>query len=497
LRRLDEFEAKPLDGTDGAVSPFFSPDGQWIAYDDHHNRKLKKVVIGGGVPVTLAEAPDFRGGTWTEDGQIIFAPDYADGLYRIPASGGTAERLTTPDPNEGEQGHLWPQILPGDRAVIFSTSGRSPRLKALHLSNGRQSVVRGVSGLARYCPAGSLLYARAWSLYSVRFDAERFTVEGPHEMVASEVWQSGMGTSQFAVADNGVVADSSGKWDTHKLQPVWVTREGREQALPLPPRNYHELGVSRDGTRVVLTSYVRNHPDMWVYDAVHGTTTDITGEQAGRNPLWVGGDRDALFYQTPQGLFYRTAGVEEPIGRGRMPQLRKMTDSSPDGRHLLVQWSDPNDLAGWDDLWTIESAEGGSVLFERADHKQTRAVWSPCGRWIAYESDESGRREIFVKPYPGPGFRVAVTPDGGREPLWSPDGKELYYRNRGKIMAARLQTEPEFRVVETEELFDDRYYSCILCRAWDIAPDGRFLMLYDPQHAAQEQIRVMLDWRAH
>ena len=163
-----------------------------------------------------------------------------------------------------------------------------------------------------------------------------------------------------------------------------------------------------------------------------------------------------------------------------------------------MQLSDPNDFGGWLDLWLVGSTDGNypqPVLFERTDHKQARAAWSPCGRWIAYESDEAGRPEIYVKPCPGPGARVAVSPDGGREPLWSPDGKELYYRHDGKIMAAQIAADAEFEVVSTKPLFEDEYYSCIMCKTYDVAPDGRFLLLSGPHTAEQPPIRVVLRWR--
>ena len=497
IRPLDRFDSRSLDGTEGAVSPFFSPDGQWIGYDDHHNRKLKKVAVGGGVPVTLAEVPDFRGGAWMADGQIILAPDVRAGLYRISDTGGTLERITAPDPNEGEWAHLWPQALPDSRTVLFSVSGGSPRLEALQLSTGRRHVVLERGGSARYDGRGHLLYGRDWSLYAVRFDPKRFAVEGPHRMVASEVWQSGMRTSQFAVAANGVLAYVPGKWDTHKLQPVWVDRDGRQEPLTLPPRNYHEVRVSPDGTRIALCSFVGNNSDMLIFDAIHGTTANVAADQNGQHPVWVPGDPSALFYRTPQGLYsWKTEG-QEPKSWGQILNLGKLTDSSPDGRQLLVQRSDPNDFAGWHDLWTIGFADGNClepVLFERTDHGQKNAMWSPCGRWVAYESDESGRIEIYVKPYPGPGPKVLVSPDGGREPLWSPDGKELYYRNRSGVVAAEIETDPQFRVVATETLFDGEFYSCVLCRTWDIAPDGRFLMLHDPETSGSEYVHIVLDW---
>ncbi|MBN2128879.1 MAG: serine/threonine-protein kinase [Sedimentisphaerales bacterium] len=498
VRPLDGFDARALEGTEGAVSPFFSPDGQWIAYDDHHSRKLKKVAIDGGVPVTLADAPDFRGGTWTAGGDIIFVPEVDDGLYRMPASGGTPERMTTPDPNKGERRHLWPQILPDNDSVLFTCIGSPRRFEVLSLGTGRRHALMDGGGFAHYdSSTRHLLYARDWSLYAVRLDVGRLRVQGPHRMVASEVWQSSAGTSQFAIAANGILAYIPGKWDTRKLRPVWVTRDGRQEPLALPPHNYQDVRISPNGDKVALCSYASSTPHIWVYDKNRGTTTDITGEQRSFDPTWAGGDPDTLFYGTPNGLASWSTEGQTPMRWGRIPYFRKLCDCSPDGRNLLIQLDDPNGFQGWHDLWTVASADGNDpqpVPFERTHHKQARAVWSPCGRWIAYESDEAGRHGVYVKPYPGPGARVAVSPEGGREPLWSPDGKELYYRHKGRMMAVQIETKSDFKVVSIEPLFDDVYYSCIMSKTCDIGPDGRFLMLADPHASEQSQIRVVLHW---
>jgi len=499
IRPLGGFDAHALEGTEGAASPFFSPDGQWIAYDDHHSRKLKKVAIDGGVPVTLADAPDFRGGTWTAGGEIVFAPEVDDGLYRMPASGGTPERMTAPDPNKGERHHLWPQILPDNDSVLFTCSGSPWRFEVLSLGTGQRHVLMNGGGFAHYdSSTGHLLYARDWSLYAVRLDVGRLRVQGPHRMVASEVWQSSAGTSQFAIAANGILAYIPGKWDTRKLRPVWVTRDGRQESLALPPYNYQDVRISPNGDKVALCSYASNTPHVWVYDKNRGTTTDITGEQRVFDFTWAGGDPDTLFYSTPDGLVSWSKEGRTSMRWGRIRYFRKLCDCSPDGRNLLIQLNDPNDFQGWHDLWTVALVDGNDpqpVPFERTHHKQARAVWSPCGRWIAYESDEAGRHEIYVKPYPGPGARVAVSPEGGREPLWSPDGKELYYRQKGRMMAVQIETESDFKVVSIEPLFDDVYYSCIMFKTCDIGPDGRFLMLADPHASEQSQIRVVLHWQ--
>ena len=500
LRSLDAFDVQVLEGTEGAICPFFSPDGQWIGFADHHQRKLKKVAVGGGVPVTLADTPDFRGGTWTADNQIIFTPDFRDGLFRIPASGGSPEPVTIPDPNKGERGHLWPQVLPDGCTVLFlstSSSGEAPALEVVQLNDGHRHVLlKGDYSFARYDGAGHLFYGRAWSLYAVPYEPSSSKLGDSHVMVAPEVWSSSLGVSQFAVASTGALAYVPGKWDTRKVQPVWVDPNGRRDLLRVGVRNYHEARVSEDGTRVALLAYdPGSKPSAWAYDVAQDTTTDVSRGRAILSLVW--GNTGLFYVDRQDGICALAQDWAEPQVLGWTRQLWKIWDCAPDDRKFVVDCSDPNDPHLGHNLWIVSLAQDETLErtpFTRDLSYQRQAAWSPDGRWIAYTSEESGRPEVCVRPYPGPGPKALVSPDGGSEPVWSPDGKELYYRRNGKMIAAQVETNPEFVVLGSKALFEDDFVSCVYCKTYDIAPDGRFLMLYDPRASEQAQIRVVLNW---
>jgi len=510
LRELNEFQAKPLPGTEGAVSPFFSPDGQWVGFADHHQRKLKKVSLKGGEPIILSDSLNFRGGSWGTDDTIIFTPGGTDkerGLWRISASGEGLEKLTFPDPNQGESGHFWPQILPGGKEVLFTnvrTVGLENQIEVYSLKTGQRRPLFKGGTCAQYVPTGHIVYAHTETLYAIRFDIKQFKVFGSAVPVIPDVMIGGSQSAHFAISQDGSLAYVPVVTRSTELRPVWVDRQG--QVVPLPaatPRNYMTVQISPDGTRLAFTIVDAGSPNVWIYDLTRHTLNPLTSDGLSFVPFWELDGKSVLFgsYQAGKVQLFRqnVAGSGKPELLVTFEEiLSSLTSCSPDGKKILVGRYDydPNHPRWDNDIWVVLLEEQNEKYhlrpFIQRNHNQRFGVWSPDGRWIAYTSDETGRWEVYVEEYPGPGTKTMISTEGGYEPVWSQNGEELFYRggrDSPKMIAATIETEPEFRVTQFKTLFES-----INFQSYDVAPDGRFLMIQEPQEPAPLGINVVLNW---
>jgi serine/threonine protein kinase/Tol biopolymer transport system component len=503
LRELDEFEATPLSGTEGAISPFFSPDGEWIGYVDHFQKKLKKVSVRGGQPVILCDCIEFRGGSWGTDGTIIFTPNNREGLWRVSASGEGPEQLTVPDPNQGERGHFWPQILPGGKSVLFTVYGGGRDIEVYSLETGKRHMLFKGGIYARYVPTGHIVYARNNTLYAVRFDVEQLKVVGSSVPVVPDVraTRGESSSAQFAIAQDGTLAYIPLVTRSTELTPVWVDREGRIGPLPAAtPRDYDNVTISPDGKQLAFGI----RADVWIYDLTRDTLTPLTSGGGVNFPVWTPDGKWVVFRSQRGGMYQlfrqNVTGSGEPELLAAFEGiLGRPTCCSPDGKELLVTRYDydPNHPRWNNDICVVSLEQNEKYNlrpFIQRNHNQRQGVWSPDGRWIAYSSDESGRWEVYVEEYPGPGQKVMISTEGGWQPAWSRDGKELFYRWGDKMIATTFETEPDFRVSHFEELFEGRYLCNIIYRNYDVAPDGQFLMIQEPQEPTPLAINIVLNW---
>jgi serine/threonine-protein kinase len=507
VRAMDQLEARPIAGTEGAAGPFFSPDGQWIGFFAVADRVLKKVRIAGGAPLTVCDAsPVARGASWTPDDTIVFAPTQANELYRVPASGGKPQPLATLDKTAGEQAHLWPEVLPGGKAVLFTVktaeSFDEARIAVQPLGQpGKLKILIQGGTHARWAPSGHIVYARAGELLAVPFDLERLEVRGAPLQVAQGVsMDPRTGAAHFALSSSGTLAYVPGGAGGAARSLLWVDRRGNARPITETRRAYNCPALSPDGERLAVTIEGASQ-DIWVDDLSRGTLTRLTFEADEEiGPIWTrDGARLALSIARPgrdPALFWTPAdgsGPPEPLleaGPARFP-----TSFSPRDRVLAYTEEQGRGVA---DIWLLPLDDPAHPRpFLRTPFQESAATFSPDGAWIAYVSNESGRNEVYVQPYPGPGAKRQISTEGGTSPVWAASGRELFYRNGDAMMAVGVTAQPRFSVGLPQLLFRGSYEEPARTdwsRNYDVAPDGQRFVMIRGEESAPTQIHVVLSW---
>jgi serine/threonine-protein kinase len=470
---------------------FMSPDGQWIGFRDGAGT-LKKVSVIGGPAVTLAtlDASAPGGATWGPDGTIILASEsWETGLQRV-SSGGSVEVLTRPDPTQGEADHLWPEMLPDGRSVLFTITAPTGGLGAskvaiLDLQTGKRQVLLNGASHAHYVPSGHLIYGQAGTLQAVAFDLTGRKVRGTPVTVIPDVVTSSRGGVHAVVASDGTLAYLSA--DSAAGTPrtlVWVDRLGNETPLGAPPRPYFLPALSPDGTRVAVYAHDQEE-DIWLWDLSRTTLTRLTRAPGVDNlQVWTPDSKRVIFHSQRTGgrnLFWQAAdGSAEAEPLLESPDTKYPMAVSPDGRQLI--FSEETSQTGIDLMaLQLDGTRRVSPLL-RSKFNERNGTISPNGHWLAYEADDSGRFEIYMRPYPDVNSSLAlVSTDGGTRPLWTRDGKELIYVSpTGALMSVGVKlgstwsaTKPSV-VVKEGYLTNPPWWG----RSYDVSPDGRrFLMI--------------------
>ena len=514
VRALDALEPVAI-FAGGPRGLFVSPDGQWVGFMDNNNI-LKKVAVTGGPPVTLAmlDSPGPRGATWGPDDAIIFATANAPtGLQRVSAAGGDPTVLTTPDAEQGEADHLWPELLPGGRAVLFTITAVTGGLEAaqvavLDLQTGtRKILVRGGSH-AHYVSSGHLVYAAAGTLRAVPFDLARLEALGTPVPVVSDVVTKTTGGVDAVVAEDGTLAYVSGGLGVTERTLVWVDRSGREEPLDVPAGRHSDPGLSPDGSRIALATDDAGNTDVWIFDTAGERRRRITFDPAiDRSPLWTSDGQTLLFFSTRDGTFgvYRNGldadRAEEPLFTDPSRMVLPWSWSA-DGQTLLTSELAQGD-SGFDvGAVTVRGERTRTGLLESA-FVEGAPVVSPDGQWMAYNSNEGGGDQgVYVRPFPDVTAGVEqVSTEGGQNPHWTRDGHELVYRHLDTIMAVPVELSPTFRAGTPDVLFSGIYFDTLGAQ-WDVTPDGeRFLMLKPVaasdaagREQARPQITVVQNW---
>jgi serine/threonine-protein kinase len=507
-RPINAFEAVLIPGTEGGEGPFFSPDGKWIAF--YVDGKLKKVSLLGGNPQTICEAKFAQGGSWGTDDTIYFADTGKYGLMRVSAAGGDPEQLTTALKVSGdefsEHSHFWPHALPNGKQVFFTIFRNTQDLSIaiLDVETGEyESVIdRGMS--AKYLPSGHLLYAWAGDLIAVPFDLKKMKPSGAPIPVLEGVTMNRMGLAHFSLSDQGSLAYIQGSLAADESEIVSVDLDGKVESLPFPPGLYQSPRLSPDGRQLVITKSEPS-PNLWIYGLERGTLRRLTDEQSDEYwAIWTPDGMSIVYNSTRSGEPIVNLHIKPSDGssQGKIFTTGKNHQQpkswSPDGKLLLLT-EGLNPDTGLDILILSLEGEKKPELYLNSRYNEGNAHFSPDGRWIAFASDESGRFEIYVQTYPGPGPITPISTDGGIDLAWAPDGKALYYRDISgdKMMKVSFITEPELHVGKPQILFEDKFQEGYLWgRNFDIFPDGkRFIMLTErEQEIKKTQIHVAINW---
>jgi serine/threonine-protein kinase len=511
VRGIDELTARPLQGTDNSVyAPFISPDGAWVGFSDESDGTLKRVSILGGRPVRIsvtgAGGAGIAGASWGEDGTIVFGTGSSGGLQRVAATGGQPEELTKLTP--GQTQHAWPDILPGGRAVLFTIlSGgiENAQVAVLDLETGQQKVLLPGGIYPRYSSTGHIVYATGGTLRAVPFDVKRLEVTGTAVAILDRVITKDSGAADFALALDGSLVYLSGEVGIIERRLVWVDRMGREEPLAAPARTYLYPRISPDGTRVALE--VRDQAaDIWTWDFMRQTMTRLTFDPAvDQYPVWSADGRRLIFASGRVGatnLFWQAADGTGAVARlTESPNTQYPTAITPDGTRvvftetasptgpdvMLMSLEPPPPSTGLGRGETTEPQRARPLV--QTMFNERNAEIDPKGRWLAYESSESGRLEIYVRPFPDvSGGRWHISTAGGRTPLWSRNGQELFYVSlEGFVIGVRVEEGPSWWSSTPKRILEGQYYFAGQGngRTFDVAPDGkRFLMIRGGSDAA-------------
>lgn len=497
LRRLNAFHSNPVPGSEGAANPFFSPDGRWLGFESR--RRLWKVPTEGGKPFAVCEVAEVRGATWTARDEIIFAPGPATGLWRVAADGGAPQPLTVLDFDGGERTHRWPHALPDGDGVIFTighsgaTSFDEASLALARLTGERRLVLQHATD-GRVLPDRQLIWARGGSLLAAPFDAAVARLGGLPRIVAHGVAASATGAAHFSCSRDGLLFHIAGETQTLKRELVLVDRNGAETAGHLTGEMLEEPRWSRDGGAAILS--MRNHSsDLWSYDFSRGTLGRLTFD--GENFAGIYGPGDAITFSSSNGgpadLYVLQPDRSLPPELLVSSEFDKVAGAwSPDGQELVFAEYHPDTGA---DLWLLERHAGRPQPFVCTRFNEYCPVFAPDGRHIAYVTDESGRPEVVVVDRAGAVGKRQISTDGGTEPVWSRDGRELFYRSGNRLMRVDVSGGITQAGIPTTLFEGNSVPSTVTLANYDVSPDAiTFLMIRAATATAPTSLRVTIGW---
>jgi eukaryotic-like serine/threonine-protein kinase len=517
VRRLDSLAPTTLLRSAHVFEPFISPDGRWVGFLDEAVRPwtLRKVPATGGPPVAIVTMDDeLLGASWGDDDTIVYST--GGSLWRVPAAGGTPQRVLEPDTAGGELGLAWPTILPGSRTVLYAVryGGRFEdwTIHAVELQTGKTKVLLRGATNPLYSQTGHLLYMVGPVLYAVRFDASRVETQGDSLLVLEGVLAKGSGCANVVLGSDGTLAYVSGGVQMPARRDLaWLDRRGGTEPLGLPPGPYSRARISPDGTRIAVEVHAVagssrtwwGEGEVWVWDLARRVLSRVT-TLTGADPVWAPDSRSLLFASSregPRGLFLQSAD-----GTGEARRLHAgaydayPSGLTPDGQQVIFRrQADTAQISVGEEADLMIAPSDGSGAPVPLVARGANGEVSPDARWLAYESDETGPPEVYVRPFPDVARgRWQISYGGGRQPMWGRDSRELFFIDAdGRLSAVRVGAGPGFSASPPARISDIALYVRFGGRTSDISPDGRrFLVIQDLDEAPRtpSSIVVVDNW---
>jgi Tol biopolymer transport system component len=499
IRPLDSLDARPLPGTEGVLRPFWSPDSRFVAF--MAGGKLKKVDIAGGPPQTICDAANGGDGSWGSRGVILFDGRAVDPLRRVQASGGVSQPVVLQGgKTEGMPGSGWPEFLPDGQHFLYTLiEGGSPEMTLMvgDVDSPTAKTLFKTTTRVQYVEPGYLLFVRERTLVAQKFDAGSLTLTGEAVPVGEDLALGDFGLASFSASRNGVLAFRGGELTGTRL--LWIDRSGKETAALDATADYRDTSLSPDGTRLVYdVGDGGTRGDLWIRDLVRGVSSRFTFDPAVElNPQWSPDGRRIVYTSKAKGagdLYVKDAsGTKEAEPLLVNADEKYVSDWSADGKYIL--FTSRGDESGWN-VWAVPSdGERKPIPIVKTPFAELWATFSPDGKYIAYQSNESGRAEIYVREFPEARNKWQVSTEGGTEPYWRRDGRELFYRAGSRVMAVPVQAGATFIAGTPAPLFQTRFATATVRGRYRPAPDGqRFLVLSALAREAEQPAAVVINW---
>jgi eukaryotic-like serine/threonine-protein kinase len=494
IRALSQIEPVAFPGTRGGSNPFFSPDGEWLAF--FAGGRIQKVALSGGPPLAVFAADSgFFGASWSTSDIVVFADER--GIKSVPSAGGQPSLIAAIDTTR-DVAYGWPHALPDGRSALVQIRGTDnvDRLGVVMFGSGEIKRFAQTGTNPRYVNTGHVLFGNTdGTLAAVPFDARRLEITGPAIPVVEGVSVGSAGAAEIGTSMSGTLVYAAGAGGVRSV--VTVDRAGKAQPVSGELRAYGSPRVSPDGRRVAVDIQEGGGTAVWVLDMVQKTLTKLTFHKEAGRPVWAPDGRYiayTVFDNTPDIYWIRADGSALADSLLVTPGRQLADTWTPDGTALLYHENNATTTRNDIMLLSMDSARTRRPYLQTPSDEFAPAV-SPDGNWVAYSSDESGRVEVYVRAFPEPGGKIQISLDGGTEPRWSRNGRELFYRNSDRMIAATIETRPEFSVERRTELFRGSFPANQYHAQYDVTPDGQFVMTQGPE--ASSDLVVVLNWFDH